>query len=668
MFKIPSDKKSFSQPNESDRTGNIYQSKNVTFDKKGYISLEKRTRVVADSGTYTDLVDGTSPLIAMAYKTGIFMIIANKNIYGTTDTDFPVFTKNVTASVPTLDSGGNNDMLYWDAPARFVIVNASTDIFKWSGSAWSTTSTYGGRRLCIFENRQELAIATTNVVYTVNTSFALVNTLTLPATYNVTSMAWNKNRLGIATRNVRGGDTIFFEWDGSTNEANRSYPIVGHTVYSTIAYKDGFACITSKGELIYLNGSAVKLSQLPVTPTDNVWGNNSAVRVYHRGMQVENDLIYVAVNGLYTNVMDVNRKNREQAFPSGVWCYDPAVGMYPRWTIDGGVVSKTDAITTGNVNTTTDVITVAGATVPTSGTPCFYYSPTVIGGLKDGLRYFVINVSSTTLKLATTYENAIAGTAIDLTSTGNNAQYIRFMDNSGFGGIQNTPSCLMKFPTQFLTLQPQILATKLLIGGQVQRGTATSQTIATLSAVESFQENRGYVVTPLLEAEGKTDTFQDINIKYKKLINSDDKIIVKYRKVDNQLKDFTTPNDTSGTWTDSDTFTTTNDMTGVATGDEIEIVAGSGAGYLVHVSSISENAGTYTINIDESIQNISASDRLVFYVSNWKKLGEITTTDPFLNKTFRVQGATTWVQFKVELRGVGVTIEEVSVSNVAATR
>ena len=74
------------------------------------------------------------------------------------------------------------------------------------------------------------------------------------------------------------------------------------------------------------------------------------------------------------------------------------------------------------VNTTTNVITYkasAGASPDLSTNDSFVYdsnSGTAIGGLTNGTTYYVIKVSDTTIKLATTVANANAETAIDLTS------------------------------------------------------------------------------------------------------------------------------------------------------------------------------------------------------------------------------------------------------------
>lgn len=80
--------------------------------------------------------------------------------------------------------------------------------------------------------------------------------------------------------------------------------------------------------------------------------------------------------------------------------------------------SLTASVTAANINTSTDVLTTSAAHPFTTGTPVILTSGAAPGGLATGTTYYVINVTSTTIKLATTAANATAGTAIDITSQG----------------------------------------------------------------------------------------------------------------------------------------------------------------------------------------------------------------------------------------------------------
>lgn len=80
---------------------------------------------------------------------------------------------------------------------------------------------------------------------------------------------------------------------------------------------------------------------------------------------------------------------------------------------------------TGAVATATDIITLSSTTNYPTGTPVTFTSTgTVPAGLSTGVVYYVINVSGTTIKVATSAANATAGTAIDITSTGSGTHTI----------------------------------------------------------------------------------------------------------------------------------------------------------------------------------------------------------------------------------------------------
>ena len=84
-------------------------------------------------------------------------------------------------------------------------------------------------------------------------------------------------------------------------------------------------------------------------------------------------------------------------------------------------------IATGDVNTGTEVITITSHGLLTG--QAYRYknnSGTTLAGLTDDTVYFIIKVDANTIKLATTAANAEAGTAINLTGTGNSNQTLEF--------------------------------------------------------------------------------------------------------------------------------------------------------------------------------------------------------------------------------------------------
>ena len=82
----------------------------------------------------------------------------------------------------------------------------------------------------------------------------------------------------------------------------------------------------------------------------------------------------------------------------------------------------------GNVSTSNNTITLSSHGLSTFDRAKYDANGnTVIGGLTDGTEYFVIKVDANTIKLATNYINALAGTVISLTSvTGSTTQKFNF--------------------------------------------------------------------------------------------------------------------------------------------------------------------------------------------------------------------------------------------------
>jgi microcystin-dependent protein len=91
-----------------------------------------------------------------------------------------------------------------------------------------------------------------------------------------------------------------------------------------------------------------------------------------------------------------------------------------RSLVGSGAASRIEFFDDADVNTTSNQITVASNTDRwITGMPVLFNVLTgSIGGLSNGATYYVIRVSATLIALASTLANAVAGTAIDITSVG----------------------------------------------------------------------------------------------------------------------------------------------------------------------------------------------------------------------------------------------------------
>src|SRR5690606_16592918 len=93
-----------------------------------------------------------------------------------------------------------------------------------------------------------------------------------------------------------------------------------------------------------------------------------------------------------------------------------------------------------------------------------------------------------------------------------------------------------------------------------------------LATVVDQQYNRGYLVTARMESTEVVDTYNKIIAKYKP-ISGQDKIVIKYQTIDNNLPDKVWQSTSTVTqFATGSQFTTTEDLSDVEVGDEVEFL------------------------------------------------------------------------------------------------
>lgn len=97
---------------------------------------------------------------------------------------------------------------------------------------------------------------------------------------------------------------------------------------------------------------------------------------------------------------------------------------------------QTTTSANASANTSTDQILMGSTTNFPTGTPLAMTGGTLPTGLTAGTIYYAINIDATHLQLATTYANALLGTAIDITAAGSGTATVTqgFADNDEFWG------------------------------------------------------------------------------------------------------------------------------------------------------------------------------------------------------------------------------------------
>lgn len=156
----------------------------------------------------------------------------------------------------------------------------------------------------------------------------------------------------------------------------------------------------------------------------------------------------------------------------------------------------------------------------------------------------------------------------------------------------------------------------------------------------------GYFVTTWILSQNVRDTWNKMWAKFRKFLDSGDKIVIKYRVNESD----STP--ISITWTSTTTFTTLTNVTGME-GYEVEVTQGTGSGKCSHIRSIVNNAGTYTVTVDETYTGVTSGTAKA-RIQNWTKSGSYSIQqDEYAPFSFLGNVNTPRIQIKVCLQFKG---------------
>lgn len=678
MIQIPQPQ--WQQSNNSDKFGNISSTRNINLDNEGYLSLASRSFSVWASGGDAPGTSAIGTILGIGrYSEGDFIAMTSGSaiLLSLSNTTF-------TNDEDTRSNNPNGAITSWGTfwQNRYYCSEQTNVVYKAIGSgvltAWvsaAITLTTGlTHAMEVFRNKKTLCITNGNTVLQVNTSHAATTDLVLPSDYEAIGLAYSNNKMGIVTRLTntiegQGQDAYFFVWDGNTASAGQGVPIGSDSAVAIAAYKGTWVILTRTGQLLIWNGSGFQqLAAFPFYYKGQYWGGFLNKVGYGQMIVVEGDLIYLNVEIGITK-SGRNQENYLPGNPSGIWCFDPAVGLYHRYSPSMSYMQPLTVSDSG-VNTTTNILTKATGTVPSTGSIVRYTNAggTPIGGLQERRDYYVIQVTSTTFKLATTYQNAIEGTAIDLTSVGastNNFLSFEILDYGAVNTSGNGAIAFMGVSDQY--------ADHLIYGHEVYNPDGTGY--KHFQVTVPYIENRGEIVTAKLFPDSKEAIKRNLVIKFKPLTGTDT-IVVKEKSHDlTGLPVSTIQNNTNGncTWTNPREFYTSSVLEDVVTafdaGNEIEclVLSGVGAGTLVKVESIVADDGVYSIVLEEDVIGVSSGLFSDVQFDNFSKYATIDVNSPANQKGYieaPIGNNSKWSLYKLELRGVKVTIEELGIDNV----
>jgi hypothetical protein len=659
IFTLPSaDTKRWVQSNRSRLYGNISKTKNITLDKPGYIQLSRSPRSTMD-----ETVDADWNRIAAT----IYNPISSNYFVQTWSEPFALerqILANDAVQITATDhpNGGSQADAEWFTGKLAVTESNDLHYQDSSGGTWTDTNislatTQNGQHpLSNFVSKAMLAVANINTVLLYSALTAtptLAATLTIGTDYMITSIKYHDQNLYIGTRHRYGGKAVMYIWNGEGTGAQGAYVVDANVIHDVVVWKQTIVCFTSRGVLEQYVGSGFRpLDALPGYYEKQVLTNDDNVSIYHNCLRASGENLYVAfgdVENIYEFLVDQ---------PHGVWCYNEDSGLHHRYSFS---IARTHKESDPAIDTTTDQVTVTRDIA--TGTEVWYEAGTANAALTAGTKYFVIRVSATRIRIATTRANAIAGTYIDFVTDGGLSEDWVFFPNTDYGSIMSDrPSALQ---TIDFTQQKPRYGTDVIWAADLYRRDM-SNTLSSLGSVTAAVESRGYFETARFVSDQVADSTNNFVLRFLPLTNELDKIIVKYRVIDDMLQKIDVQNTDFWqiSWTSATTFTTTQAQWADAEkGDEVNVLRGAAGGLLAHITNISESSGTYTVTIDESFADYVSGDKSTAIFKNWKKLTTISYGSTEARKgtfTKSIQQIGKWVEFKVELRGIGVTIEDLS--------
>lgn len=182
--------------------------------------------------------------------------------------------------------------------------------------------------------------------------------------------------------------------------------------------------------------------------------------------------------------------------------------------------------------------------------------------------------------------------------------------------------------------------------------------------------NRGYFITPFIPSDEVEAMWEGLTLKFKRFVNSNNRIIVKWRVVDplfnaSAVDQGANVFESGGinapiTWASTTTFTCIVPV-GVSVGDEVEILSGDNSGCSFAISTLSgtpDNTTSLTVTIAEAAPTSSTDTALVRF-DNWKTETAISSTTVGSFKVpFTTPAHGEFIQFKIEMRGFDVQIDD----------
>lgn len=394
MIKIPPQNK-WTQPNNSDIFGSIYASRCLDLTANvGKLNVGSRLILNTSNDTVTEITDVPS---AFRY----FNNGSDSSYYtiaGTGGTGY-VFKGGSTlgsnfSKVTTAGSPSAVDSLYSDMELAFgklYISNGATNtVYSLNSSnTWASSITAGStayfNAMTYYAGRMYIT-KLGNLIQSWDSTEAVTSPTSFPNTNSnairlgdgevITFLRSSSNRIWIGTINQSGGKGYIYSWDGSQPSINSAYRLESAGALACVIKDDIPYVMDANGSLLAWNGGTFKaiasLNRINDKALYNPYYANNERFIHPNGMTLNHrgkiNFLIDATN------YDVSNHNgtQEVTLPSGVWEYDPDIGLYHKHsvglsTLAGDIVDygQTRIFQAGALS---EIITSQASPITTNGT------------------------------------------------------------------------------------------------------------------------------------------------------------------------------------------------------------------------------------------------------------------------------------------------------------
>lgn len=640
---------SWTQTNNGFISGVLHSSHNLNFDMVGEARLSKKAIALIDSTT-ADFGE----VMSISYFNSYYYLVTDDHVFkgNLTDGSF-----SAVASSPTLTTGTDSVVCY-----SRLYVSDTTTLAYYNGSAWTTgigsiSSSYP-HPLAVFDSQPtyKLAVGNGSEVQLYNSSGTASGTvLSLPSNFVATSIAYRNGYLYIATKETSGNEAAVFVWNGESTDADYKIDAGAAWVYSITPYRSSVVAVTNEGELLLISGSSTqKLAAFPVYSTPGArWETGDAVRgkVYPRAMVAIGDNIYINISGR----VDIGSCPEMR---SGVWCYDPNIGLYHYASPTTNLLKR---------HSSSDGLSISGSefTTPSShglqtGDTILFFTTSSLVGVESDVNYFAIVTATNKLKLATTREDAFNGDSITITGSVGVLDIMAYSSCADYGQTTNADSGAVAV-NNYLDSPSGLFESDIIFASELKNQSGTEvDVLCTLTQ----KRNIGSFTTQRIYTSGTSDSWKAVYAFINGVRGTNESVIIRTKE---EHKQHFPTKEIVGSWVNSNTFNTTDKTlrNSLESGLCAEFVSGYGQGQYANVTDFSTSLETTTIVFDENygVAGQSSTIRL----DNFYKKGEIESGNITAGQASAVIGKqSAWEQIMVELRGFEPSVAKLKVSSVTS--